>query len=230
MLSGDPVGAVNLQKAMAVLLTGLVLIVLSLVAGWIIARISFRLPQNPEPVKARRYWVLPLACAAIAAIATAWSHYHQYGVLAAVFTTVLGWQLLLVGIVDAENFWLPDVLTIPLALTGLAANVFLEPPLGQGWMVSVLSALFAFCGLWLLAFIYKLVRKKKGMGAGDPILLAAGCAWVGFAKVLNVLLWSSASALVLIIVLRLMKKDVGFGTRIPFGTFLALGVWMSWLL
>lgn len=211
------------------LVTGLVLIVWALVTGWAMARISFRLPQNEEPAKARRYWLLPLACAAIAGLAAWWSDYHQYGVLAAVFTAVLGWQLLLIALVDAENYWLPDVLTLPLALTGLAANIWLEPPLGQGWMVSLVSALLAFAGLWTMALLYKLVRKKKGMGAGDPILLAAGCAWVGISDVLNVLLWASVSALLLILYLRLRKKDVGFGTRIPFGTFMALGFWLCWL-
>lgn len=211
------------------LLTALGLILCALLVGWVMARISFRLPQNEEPAKARRYWLMPLACAVIAAAAAGWSHYNQYGVLAAVFTAILGWQLLLIAIVDAENFWLPDVLTLPLALTGLAANIWLDPPLGQGWMVSVISALMAFAGLWAMALLYKLVRKKKGMGAGDPILLAAGCAWVGISDVLSVLLWASITALAFIFYLRLRKAEVGFASRIPFGTFLALGFWMCWL-
>lgn len=211
------------------LATGGVLIVLALLAGWGAARISFRLPDNPESQKAHRYWVLPLAYALIAAAAVYWSHHHQYGVAAAAFTALLGWQLVLLALVDAENFWLPDVLTIPLALTGLAANILLAPPLGQGWVVSLVSAAIAFGGLWAMALLYKLVRKRKGMGAGDPILLAAGCAWLGLSDVLSVLLWASFSALLVIVYMRLRKHEVGFTSRIPFGTFLSLGIWMCWL-
>jgi len=212
-----------------VLATGLVLIACGLLAGWCAARISFRLPDNTEPAKARRYWILPLAYGAISAASVLWSSYHQYGVTAAVLTALLGWQLALLAIVDAENFWLPDILTIPLAVTGVLASVLLVPPLGQGWVMSLVSAALGFAGLWLLALLYQLLRKRKGMGAGDPILLGAGCAWVGIADVLTVLLWSSLSALCVIGYLRLRQHNIDFATRIPFGTFLALGIWMSWL-
>ena len=60
------------------LATGLVLIACGLLAGWCAARISFRLPDNTEPAKARRYWILPLAYGAISAASVLWSSYHQY--------------------------------------------------------------------------------------------------------------------------------------------------------
>ena len=44
---------------------------------------------------------------------------------AAVAGALLGWQLLLIAVVDAEHFWLPDILTLPLIGTGLVVSAVL---------------------------------------------------------------------------------------------------------
>lgn len=210
-------------------ISAIILMLLGLPAGWAMANISYRLPERPEPPSKNRLTWLCAASVLIAGLACVWSAYYGHGWMVAGFTTLLAWQLLLLALVDAENFWLPDVLTIPLAITGLIANSVLPFPFGQGWMVSLLSAILAFSVLWLLALLYKLVRKRKGMGAGDPILLGAGCAWVGITEILSVMLWASLSALVVVVILRLARRDIDLSTRLPFGTFLSLGIIISWL-
>src|SRR5690606_10537647 len=44
----------------------------------------------------------------------------------ALVTALLGWQLLLIALVDVEHYWLPDRLTLPLLAGGLAAAVALD--------------------------------------------------------------------------------------------------------
>ncbi len=194
-------------------------------AGWI----SFRLPGKVPPARPRRYVWLPLLGALIGFFSAWWCQWRLFDDGTAIFTALLGWQLMLIALIDAENFWLPDVVTVPLALTGLLANVILPQPPAIGWMLSVLSALAAFGGLWLLAGLYQLLRKRRGMGTGDPILLGAGAAWVGLADVPAVLLWASLSALLVLAVQRVRQREVRMDSRLPFGTFLALGIFVCWL-
>ncbi|NAV64527.1 prepilin peptidase, partial [Salmonella sp. zj-f54] len=79
----------------------------------------------------------------------------------ALATAVLGWQLLLIAIVDGENFWLPDILTLPLIATGLVVAM------GAGWDVALthlIGAAAGFGGLWLVGWLYQAVRKRQGLG------------------------------------------------------------------
>ncbi len=101
-------------------------------------------------------------------------------------TAILGWQLLLIAIIDAENFWLPDILTWPLMVTGLGAAAVVS----RGWPIDPLIGLVAgFTLLWGMAWIYRRVRGRDGLGGGDPFLFAGAGAWVGWMGLPSVLLW-----------------------------------------
>jgi leader peptidase (prepilin peptidase)/N-methyltransferase len=141
-------------------------------------------------------------------------------------TALLGWQLLLIAVIDAENFWLPDILTLPLIGTGLITSGLLAGglPLGQ-----ILGAVTGFSLLWLLAWLYRVIRKRDGLGSGDPILFAGAGAWVGWAGLPGVLLWACAAGLCLVLARLLLRRSVRGEDRLPFGTFLALGAWLTWL-
>lgn len=169
-----------------------------------------------------RYPLIELACGAIGV----WAALSQPDLLAAALTALLGWQLILIAVVDAEHFWLPDVLTLPLLAIGVAAALLLP----DGDLVgSIIGAALGFSGLWLLAFLYRRLRGREGLGGGDPILLAAGGAWVGWAGLPSVLLWASAAGLSLVVARLLRGRAVSGQDRLPFGPFLAVGVWLTWL-
>ncbi|WP_297802693.1 A24 family peptidase [uncultured Brevundimonas sp.] len=198
-------------------------------AGWIIAYVSQRLPEQPIDFKAPRYRLLALAGATIGGASALWA-VPSFGVTAGVMTALLGWQLLLIALIDFEHFWLPDAVTVPLAVSGLLANVLLAPPLAVGWLASVVSALVAFAMLGLLALLYRLIRKRKGLGGGDPILLGAGCAWVGLQDVVIVLAVASLGIVVTVLAARLMKRSFDAQGRLPYGTYLALGFAVAWVI
>lgn len=169
-----------------------------------------------------RYPLIELACGAIGV----WAALSQPELLSTVLTALLGWQLVLIAVVDAEHFWLPDALTLPLLATGLIAAVVLP---GGSLMSSATGAALGFTGLWLLAVLYRRLRGREGLGGGDPILLAAGGAWVGWAGLPSVLLWASAGGLSLVAARLLTRRAVSGQDRLPFGPFLALGIWLTWL-
>ncbi|MFC5342453.1 A24 family peptidase [Brevundimonas staleyi] len=141
-------------------------------------------------------------------------------------TAVMGWQLLLIALIDAENFWLPDELTLPLIATGLIAGAVIA----RGWPISqILGAVAGFSILWLLAEVYRRVRGREGLGGGDPILFAGAGAWVGWAGLPTVLLWACAAGFSIVLTLLITRRKVEMTQKLPFGTFLAIGIWLTWL-
>jgi leader peptidase (prepilin peptidase) / N-methyltransferase len=141
-------------------------------------------------------------------------------------TCVLGWWLLPLGWIDADTGRLPDVLTLPLLLAGLAEAFLFEP---EQLTARAAAAAFAYCGLWLLAFLYRRLRGREGLGMGDAKLLAAGGAWLGPLAIPNVLFLAALSALAYVLVLRLRGTQVTATLKLPFGPFLAGAIWVSWL-
>lgn len=163
-----------------------------------------------------------------------WAGLHSADLTLAAMTAVLGWTLLILALVDAEHFWLPDALTLPLFLGGLLAAVLLYPVDSPSTLVSalippLLGAGVGFVGLWLLARLYKAARGREGLGGGDPFLLGAGGAWVGWTGLPSVLLWASAAGFSLVLALLIMRRRVSGTDRLPFGVFLSIGIWLTWL-
>lgn len=170
-----------------------------------------------------RYPMMELASAAVGACAAL----TQPSVAAAVLTALLGWQLLLIAVVDGEHFWLPDQLTFPLLGTGLLAAATLDR---LTVIESLTGAAVGFSGLWLLARLYRRVRGREGLGGGDPFLLAAGGAWTGWIGLPGVLLWAALAGLSVAAARALTGGRVSGSDRLPFGLFLAIGIALVWLL
>lgn len=232
---------------------------LGLIFGSFIAAVSVRLPRDEDIVVARsrcrgceqplRAWELiplfswlalrgrcarcqtrisqryPLIELAAAAIGV-WAGLSGASWLMAGATALLGWQLLLIAIIDGENFWLPDILTWPLVATGLAAAGII------GWDLALshlIGAVVGFGGLWLVGWLYQVIRKREGLGGGDPFLFAGAGAWVGWMGLPSVLLWACAVGLSLVFGMLVVRRTVSGTEKLPFGVFLAVGIWLTWL-
>lgn len=133
-----------------------------------------------------------------------------------------GWTLLALGWIDWTHLHLPDVLTLPLLLAGLAATAWLQPDMAFDHAA---AAALAFVAMRLLAFGYRTWRKREGLGGGDAKLLAAIGAWVGIAGLGPVLL----GAAVLGLLVAPLRGGLRAATVIPFGTCLAGAAWVVWL-
>ena len=168
-----------------------------------------------------RYPAMELGCAALGA----WAAFIHPTPLAGVLTALLGWQLLLIAVVDAEHFWLPDKLTLPLLASGLAASALLDSPALPD---SLIGAAVGFVSLWSLAWAYRRLRGREGLGGGDPYLYAATGAWVGWAGLPSVLLWAAAAGLSVVLATQLGRQKLMWSSQLPFGVFLAIGGWFTW--
>lgn len=126
------------------------------------------------------------------------------------------WLLLLApAILDARHFWLPDRLTIVLAVAGAALGGLVS---GHTLTSRLVGGLVAFVSLWGIAEAYRGATGRRGLGKGDPKLFGAIGLWTGWIALPVVLLLASAVGLATAIAL-----GRGRGDKMPFGTMLAVG-------
>jgi leader peptidase (prepilin peptidase)/N-methyltransferase len=137
--------------------------------------------------------------------------------------------------VDLRHYIIPDEVSIYAAPVGIFSAVLLSwlgYPDAVSWKHSVLGAFFGAGVLVLIMTLYWVVRRKEGMGWGDPKLLAMIGAFVGVVPgVPFVLFFSTLAGSVVGITLLLVRRSAGWGmsSPLPFGPFLALGA-VVWLL
>jgi leader peptidase (prepilin peptidase)/N-methyltransferase len=169
-------------------------------------------------------WFYPgveLAALAIAAIALAVD-----GVQQAWLDCLLGWWLLALGWIDARHWLLPDVLTLPLLVLGLALAAVSAP---EDLADHAAAAMLGYLALRAVAWIYQRLRHREGLGQGDAKLFAAAGGWLGTAVLAPVILLAALAALATAIGLSLAGTRMRAHSALPFGPFLALATWLLWL-
>ena len=139
---------------------------------------------------------------------------------------ILGWWLLTLGWIDLRCWLLPDILTLPLLLVGLAAAAAFDP---EQLTQRALGAALGYSSLLAVAAVYRKLRGREGLGRGDAKLLAASGAWVGAAALPQLILIGAVSALVAAACVRFAGVRLSAHSALPFGPFLALATWVLWL-
>ncbi len=127
--------------------------------------------------------------------------------------------------VDVERMLLPNELTLALILTGLGFGLMAGP---EGLLASSLGAAIGYGLLSLVALAYRRLRGQDGLGGGDAKLLAGGGAWLGALQLPIVVLIASTMALAFVLIQRLRGREIALGMALPFGPFLASGIWLIW--
>jgi leader peptidase (prepilin peptidase)/N-methyltransferase len=159
---------------------------------------------------------------------------------------ILIWLLIALAVLDLENLWLPNKITIPGTLVGYATTLLyaavkskrvfafygaLELRSRFVWHIAWerLFDILAAAGLVLLIrWIYWLIRRREGIGLGDAKLMAMLAAWLGLQGALlsfaiGVVL-GAVAALVVLLLPSTRKNNEGWAaTKLPLGTFLCVG-------
>jgi leader peptidase (prepilin peptidase)/N-methyltransferase len=128
--------------------------------------------------------------------------------------------------IDCGYFQLPDVLTLPLLLAGLVVT-WAEMP--EDLTDHAISAAVAYLGFRALAWVYRVVRGRDGLGQGDAKLLAAGGAWLGWEMLPDVILIAAVCGILVASVVAVRAGRLDGGMRIPFGPSISLSIWLMWL-
>jgi leader peptidase (prepilin peptidase) / N-methyltransferase len=126
--------------------------------------------------------------------------------------------------IDLEHQILPNSITLPGIVIGLALSVFAPP----GWRDALIGAVLGGAILYGIAWAYYLWRREEGLGMGDVKMLAMVGAFLGWKAVLVTLVLSSFSgALIGVSLIAFHRGDMKLA--LPFGTFLALGAAVAML-
>lgn len=152
-------------------------------------------------------------------------YFYRYDPVYAAFTALFLCLLIALALIDYDHRILPDELTLGGAVVFLI-YAFFNPLLTP---VNALAAAFGsalvFTGLY---FFYLKVRKIEGLGQGDIKMMLLLGAFLGSHKlVIAVLIASIAGLLVGVFYILFKGKDLKL--KLPFGTFLSFGSYISLL-
>jgi leader peptidase (prepilin peptidase)/N-methyltransferase len=153
---------------------------------------------------------------------------------------ILYWLLVALAVLDAENLWLPDWITLTGAALGLVFHVAVAyiairsilggiGPREFTATLSYLLGILAAAGIILLIrWLYWLIRRREGIGLGDAKLMALLAAWLGLpgallAFVLGVVLGALFALSQLAIPATRNQSGRWALGKLPLGTFLCIG-------
>ncbi|HZP07442.1 MAG TPA: prepilin peptidase [Terracidiphilus sp.] len=177
-----------------------------------------------------------------------WNLFNELGRAITLF--IFFWTLIAIAVLDAENFWIPDWLTIPGMVLGIASEVTYQlvgaesldaatplplSAIGKVVLTSLVGVVAAALLILLIRWIYKLLRHREGIGLGDAKLMAMLAAWLGFGGALLAFgVGVVLGAIVALIALALpgaRKEDSEAWAlrKMPLGTFLCIGGILSGL-
>lgn len=177
----------------------------------------------------RIHWRYPLSellCALLALAA-----WYVFGASPEAMAAILVCTALVaLALIDLEHGLLPDRLTLGLLWTGLAyslapkssaagASALLPFP-GPGQAIA--GAITGYAFLWLFNRVWRILRKRDGLGMGDCKLLAAMGAWLGL-NGLPLVIVPAAVVGALSGLLMIALGRASLSQPIPFGPFLAAG-------
>ena len=127
--------------------------------------------------------------------------------------------LVVISFIDLRLQIIPDVISIPGMIAGLAASFFVP---SVSILDSVTGLLLGGGILFAVAWGYYLITRREGLGGGDIKLLAMIGAFLGW-KAVPLVLFLSATAGSVAGLLMVLFRGAGRHTAIPYGPFLALG-------
>lgn len=146
-------------------------------------------------------------------------------IIATVFATaVLSVFLAAISWIDARSLRIPDALSLPLVGFGILWAAGLPD---HALMPHLIGATLGFAVLAIIGHVYFRRNGTEGLGLGDAKLFAASGAWLGWEALPQVLLIAAATGLAFALVRR--RNGAELSAQIPFGPWIALGMWLIWM-
>lgn len=139
--------------------------------------------------------------------------------LEALVSLLFGCLMLVLAAIDFDHFLLPDRLTLPAILVGLAAQPWLPR---TSFLDAVLGVAIGAGLLILLINFWYWLREEEGMGMGDVNMLAMVGAFLGWQGVLVTFALGTVAGAICGLALHFSGR-LELRGRLPFGLFLALG-------
>jgi leader peptidase (prepilin peptidase) / N-methyltransferase len=125
--------------------------------------------------------------------------------------------LIVLFAIDLEHHLLPNVITLPGIIVGLAFSTMLPPGLTD----ALIGTLVGGGILWVIGEAYYRYAGQEGMGGGDVKMLAMIGAFLGWQLVILTLVLSSILGSIIGVIVLAVRRG-GMKYALPYGTFLSL--------
>jgi leader peptidase (prepilin peptidase)/N-methyltransferase len=160
-----------------------------------------------------RYPIIELVTMAVFVL-----HYFVFGLDIILVPRLLFASILIVLFaIDLEHHLLPNVITLPGIVVGLAFSAMLPP----GLLDALIGVLAGGGILWLIGEAYYRYSGQEGMGGGDVKMLAMIGAFLGWKlAILTLVLSSFLGAIIGVLVIAVRRGGMKYA--LPYGTFLSL--------
>lgn len=179
---------------------------------------------------------IAMACIIAIAMLAFWSG-SQWGFLfsvsryAGIGSAVLLAFILMLTWFDLREFRLPDILTLPMMVTGLGYIALSD---SASLVLHILAVLIGYGLIWLIHTLSDSVLGKAGIGMGDAKFLGAICAWTGIFSLPFLLVIASGAGIFVSVLLQIGRRKRTGPTPaagkvyLPFGPFLGAACWIVW--
>jgi leader peptidase (prepilin peptidase)/N-methyltransferase len=127
--------------------------------------------------------------------------------------------LLVVTAIDFQFYIIPDKITIPGMILGLAAS-FVSPTVKP--LDALIGLIAGGASLYLLAVVGDFLFKKESLGGGDIKLAAMLGAFLGWKSIIIIFFGAAVLGLVYSLIYMLFSRKMRQDRMIPFGPFLSL--------
>jgi leader peptidase (prepilin peptidase) / N-methyltransferase len=150
-------------------------------------------------------------------------HYLVFGLdIVLVPRLLFAAALIVLFAIDLEHHLLPNVITLPGIVVGLAFSAMVPP----GFTDALIGIVVGGGVLWLIGEAYYRYSGQEGMGGGDVKMLAMIGAFLGWKLVVLTLVLSSIlGSLIGVLVLAIRRGGLKYA--LPYGTFLSLAALTS---
>ncbi len=140
-------------------------------------------------------------------------------------------SLVVIFLIDLEHQIIPNSITLPgIPIAVVLGSTILPDPIFPGNLLgfreSIIGCLAGGGSFYLIAVLGKAVFKKDAMGGGDIKMMAMAGGLLGWKGILLTAFLASLLGSIIGISLILIKGKE-WGSRIPFGPYLALGAFIS---
>lgn len=145
--------------------------------------------------------------------------FWHYGIgVQGVALAVLSSALLVIFFIDLDFQIIPDSITLPGMIVGLAVSL---DPEGLGIVNSVIGLLVGGGALYAIAMLGDWLFKKESMGGGDIKMAAMLGSFLGWQKILLVFISSAVIGVVVTLALMIFSAKLRRERLVPFGPFLS---------
>lgn len=161
-----------------------------------------------------RYIIIEIIMTALAVLL-----FLKFGISAAFYIyLLLGTVLMVMIVVDFEEYIIPDSTTIAAAVLGFAKIYYIS----HNWYGALGGALACLAVAAILRYGYQLIKNKEGLGMGDVKFLPVAGLWVGMGLLPLYFILAGLLGVLTAIIWRVIYKNPVF----PFGPALAVAMYI----